>query len=145
VRPERHTYTALIERGEFTVSIPSSSQADIVDYCGLASGRNADKFAVAGLSQTRGKFVNAPLVREFPVCMECRLIHRLAIGSHELFVGEVLASWADEKYLDERGVSNLADMSPIAYAPMPGGGYYYTIGPSAGKSFSVGKTLLGNS
>ncbi|MDR3281396.1 MAG: flavin reductase family protein [Synergistaceae bacterium] len=142
VRPSRHTHAAIIERREFTVSIPASSQADIADYCGMASGKNVDKLAAAGLDSIRGKFVNAPVVRQFPICMECRLTHRLEVGSHDLFVGEVLASWIDEKYLDDLGVSDLLSLSPIAYAQLPGGGCYYAIGQSAGKSFSIGKTLL---
>jgi flavin reductase (DIM6/NTAB) family NADH-FMN oxidoreductase RutF len=142
VRRERHTYAAIIDRKAFTVCLPSSDQAVIADFCGMASGRNTDKLERASLTAKRGQFVDAPVVAEFPVCLECRMIHRLEIGSHDLFVGEVLASWVDEKYLDGTGAADLLSMSPIAYGPSTGGGQYFTLGPSAGKSFEIGKSLI---
>jgi len=96
VRPERHTHAAIIANREFTVCVPSSDQAAITDFCGMSSGREIDKLEQAGLTSVRGEFVNAPVVREFPVCLECRLIATLELGTHDLFVGEVLASWVDE-------------------------------------------------
>ncbi|MDR1651425.1 MAG: flavin reductase family protein [Synergistaceae bacterium] len=142
VRPERYTHAALVARREFTVCVPGSSQAEIADFCGMVSGKNTDKLAAANLTSSRGQFVNAPVIREFPVCMECRLIGRLDIGSHDLFVGEVLASWVDEKYLDGNNVADMGRLSPIAYAPLAGGGYYYSVGEPAAKSFSAGKSLM---
>jgi flavin reductase (DIM6/NTAB) family NADH-FMN oxidoreductase RutF len=142
VRTERYTHEAIIANKEYTVCIPSSDQSAIADYCGMVSGRGANKLERAGISSVRGEFVNAPVIKEFPVCLECRLIGSLELGTHDLFVGEVLASWVDEKFLDAKGTADLVKLSPIAYAPLPGGGEYYKIGPSAGKSFSVGRSLM---
>jgi flavin reductase (DIM6/NTAB) family NADH-FMN oxidoreductase RutF len=141
VRPERHTHAAIVANREFTVCLPSSDQAAIADFCGMVSGRSVDKLGRAGITSERGEFVNAPVIREFPVCLECRLIGTLALGSHDLFVGEVLASWIEEKYLGENGNIDLPGLSPMAYAPLPGGGEYYKIGSSVGKSFNIGRLL----
>jgi flavin reductase (DIM6/NTAB) family NADH-FMN oxidoreductase RutF len=142
IRHARHTYAAILDKKEFTISLPTAAQADIADFCGITSGRDVDKLNVAGLTAERGQFVNAPVVGEFPVCLECRLLHRLEIGSHDLFVGEVLASWADEKYLDGKGVIDLNLLSPLAYTPSSVGSGYYALGPSAGKPYSIGKSFI---
>ncbi|MDR3164857.1 MAG: flavin reductase family protein [Synergistaceae bacterium] len=141
VRPSRYTHETILDKREFTVCVPSSSQSKIADFCGLVSGRDVDKPASAGLATTKGQFTNAPLVAEFPVCMECRLIASLELGSHDLFVGEVVAAWVDAKYLDEHGNADLRKLSPIAYAPVTGGAEYFAIGESAGKSFSIGAAI----
>jgi flavin reductase (DIM6/NTAB) family NADH-FMN oxidoreductase RutF len=143
VRPARYTHEAILEKREFTVCVPSSSQSKIADFCGLVSGRDVDKPSAAGLSTAKGQFTDAPLVAEFPICMECKLMGSLKLGSHDMFVGEVVAAWVDAKYLDERGNADLRKLSPIAYAPAVGGTEYFAIGESAGKSFSIGKELMG--
>ncbi|MDR1132531.1 MAG: flavin reductase family protein [Synergistaceae bacterium] len=143
VRPSRYTHEAILDKREFTVCVPSSSQSKIADFCGLVSGRDVDKLASAGLTAMKGQFTDAPVVAEFPVCMECKLIGSLKLGSHDLFVGEVAAAWIDGKYLDEKGNADLRKLSPIAYAPMTGGAEYFTVGESAGKSFSIGRELMG--
>jgi flavin reductase (DIM6/NTAB) family NADH-FMN oxidoreductase RutF len=131
-----------MDKKAFTVCLPSSDQAVIADFCGMASGRDTDKLERAGLTAKRGQFADAPVVAEFPVCLECRMIHKLEIGSHDLFVGEVLASWVNEKYLDANGAADMTALSPIAYAPISGGRQYYALGPSVGKSFEIGKALI---
>ena len=143
VRPSRYTHEAISEKREFTVCVPSSSQSKIADFCGLVSGRDVDKLASAGLTAEKGQFTDAPVVAEFPVCMECKLMASLKLGSHDLFVGEVVAAWVDAKYLDEHGNADLRKLSPIAYAPAAGGAEYLTIGESAGKSFSIGREFIG--
>jgi flavin reductase (DIM6/NTAB) family NADH-FMN oxidoreductase RutF len=143
VRPSRYTHEAISDKREFTVCVPSSTQSKIADFCGLVSGRDVDKLASAGLTAMKGQFTDAPVVAEFPVCMECKLIGSLKLGSHGLFVGEVAAVWIDGKYLDEKGNADLRKLSPIAYAPMTGGAEYFTVGESVGKSFSIGRELMG--
>lgn len=139
IRKNRHTYRAVAERRAFTVNIPSAHQAQIADYCGLVSGSRVDKFATGGITPVRGKFVDAPIVNEFPICMECRLLHLFEIGSHDLFVGEVMASWVSEACLEPDGSVNPSKAFPIAYAP--GDGNYYTLGGSVGRAFEIGKPL----
>lgn len=143
LRKERHTYAALTRRRAFTVSVPSAHQAEIADYCGLVSGKDVDKFAVAGLTQVRGEFADAPIVLEMPICMECRLLHVLEIGSHDLFVGEVLASWMNESCLEPDGSLNPLRVYPMAFAPRDG--RYYSMGGSVARAFDVGKTLKSES
>lgn len=139
LRKSRHTYNAILERKSFTVNIPSSNRADQADFCGMVSGSKIDKFAAAKLTPKRGEFVDAPIVVEFPVCMECRLLHVLEIGSHDMFVGEIVASWVNEGCLEQDGSVNPSKVSPIAFAPGDGG--YYTLGHSIGRSFDIGKTF----
>ena len=139
IRKNRHTHKAIVERKAFTVNIPSARQAETADYCGLVSGSKIDKFTTAGLTPKRGEFVDAPIVDEFPVCMECRLLYVLEIGSHDLFVGEIVASWVNESCLEPDGSVNPIKVFPIAYAP--GDGSYYTMGGSVGRSFDIGKAL----
>ncbi len=139
IRKNRHTYKAIVERKAFSVNIPSTEQVEVADYCGLVSGSRVDKFTVAGLTPKRGQLVDAPIVHEFPVCMECRLLHLFEIGSHDIFVGEVMASWVSESCLEPDGSVNPIKVSPMAYAP--GDGNYYMLGGSVGRSFDIGKAL----
>jgi flavin reductase (DIM6/NTAB) family NADH-FMN oxidoreductase RutF len=138
IRKERHTYASVMEKKEFTVNIPSHSQAAQADFCGMASGRSVDKFARAGLTPLRGQHVDAPIVDEFPFCLECRLIHTFKIGSHDIFIGEILTSWASEDCLDGSGSPDPLKISPIAFA----GGMYYAIAAPALKAFDIGKSLM---
>ena len=92
LREATHTYQAILDREAFTVNVPSAEQVKVADYFGIASGCDVDKFAVAGLTATRAEHVEAPLVEEFPLNLECSLIHTLKIGLHTLFVGEILTS-----------------------------------------------------
>lgn len=138
VRRERHTYASLMEKKEFTVNIPSHSQAVQADFCGMTSGRSVDKFAAAGLTPLRGQYVDAPIVDEFPFCLECRLIHTFKIGSHDMFIGEILASWAREDCLGAGGSPDPFKISPIAFA----GGMYCKISAPVLKAFDIGKSLM---
>jgi flavin reductase (DIM6/NTAB) family NADH-FMN oxidoreductase RutF len=142
VRKQRHTYAAILEKREFTVNIPSTKLAKEADFCGMASGRSVNKFERALLTPKHGEFVDAPIVDEFPVCLECRLLHRLEIGSHDLFVGEILASWVREECLGEDGQPDPIKISPIAFTPMKDGARYYALGSPAGNAFDIGKPLM---
>jgi len=140
LRKSRHTYGSIVSRRAFTVNIPRADDARVADYCGLVSGRTHDKFAEAGLTPVRGEFADAPMVDEFPVCIECRLLHLLEIGSHDLFVGEILACWVRGSCLEPDGSVNPLRVSPIAFAP--GDGRYYELGGSVGRAFDIGKSLI---
>jgi flavin reductase (DIM6/NTAB) family NADH-FMN oxidoreductase RutF len=142
VRPSRYTHEAILDKREFTVCVPSASQSKIVDFCGLVSGRDVDKLASADLTAAKGQFTDAPIIAEFPVCMECKLMGFMGLGSHDLFVGEVVAAWIDAKYLDEHENADLRKLLPISYVPAAGGAEYFAIGESAGKSFSIGSELM---
>lgn len=140
LRPSRYTYATIVERRAFTVNIPSVNYVGQADFCGMTSGKRVDKFAATRLTPERGQFVDAPLVLEFPVCMECRLLHTFAIGSHDMFVGEIMASWIALDCLEPDGAVNPSKIAPITYAPGDGG--YYSIGYPVGRAFDAGRIFM---
>ncbi|MDO4786077.1 MAG: flavin reductase family protein [Fretibacterium sp.] len=139
LRPSRYSHAAIVDRGAFSVCVPSKRYMDQTDFCGIASGRSCDKFAAAGLTVESGPELGLPLVAEFPVCLECRLLHTFTVGSHDLFVGEIVSCSAEESVLDARGRLEPDALEALVY--MPGDGYY-DLGPRLGSSFEVGKRLM---
>lgn len=137
LRKSRYSYASILEKRCFSVNIPSEPYAEHADFCGIVSGRDVDKFAVLKLTPERGSFVDAPLVSEFPICLECRLLHVLEVGSHDLLVGEILASWVSEECVEKEGSPNPTKVNPISFAPVDG--LYYTMGYSIGRAFNIGK------
>jgi flavin reductase (DIM6/NTAB) family NADH-FMN oxidoreductase RutF len=144
IRKSRHTHAAILARKEFTVNIPSASLAKEVDFCGITSGRDVDKFERTGLTPMRSEFVDAPLVDEFPLCLECRLRQTVELGSHDMFIGEIIASWFREDCLNNACEPDPLKISPLAFTPLKSGSAYYSLGDTTGRAFSVGKTLLGH-
>lgn len=116
VRPERLSYSLIHESGEFALNIPPASLLRAVDFCGMVSGYEVDKFAEAHLTPMAGLKVRAPLVRECPVNLECVVRHSLVLGSHVLFVGEVVALHADEEVVED-GAVVMGRVAPLAYDP----------------------------
>ena len=139
IRRTRHTHAGILERRAFTVNVATQEQVRQVDYLGIASGAAEDKFAAAGLTPGRATTVDAPCVAEFPVVLECRLLHALDLGVHTLFVGEVLEMQADEAVLGPGGLPDIALLRPLVYSP--GQMAYYEIGPRLATAFHVGKGL----
>lgn len=129
VRPERFSHGLIAETGEFVVNLPGAAQVGVVDYCGQVSGRSVDKWASCGLTQAPASKIRTPLIAECPVALECRVTHRLILGVHELFVGEVLAVQIDEEVLSEQGRLDYERAQPLAYA----GGYYWRLGELLGR------------
>ena len=129
VRSERYSHHLIAEVGEFVVNLPSAGQVDVVDYCGHVSGRDVDKWAACGLTPTPASKVRVPLIAECPVALECRVTQQIALGSHDLFVGEVLAVQLDESVLDEGGRLDYARAQPFAYL----GGYYWQVAGILGR------------
>jgi flavin reductase (DIM6/NTAB) family NADH-FMN oxidoreductase RutF len=132
----RYTYDAILERKVFTINVPSQDHVSAADYFGVASGKDEDKFAVTGLTPVRGEFVNAPYISEFPVILECRLLHTVEIGLHTQFIGEILDVKADEKVLKEDGNPDIELIRPIIYAT--GARTYHALGEYLGKAYSIG-------
>ncbi|MBN1659620.1 MAG: flavin reductase family protein [Anaerolineae bacterium] len=129
VRAERYSHGLIVEAGEFVVNLPRADQAGIVDYCGQVSGRAVDKWAACDLTRVPGTKVRTPLIAECPVALECVVSHQLALGTHDLFVGEVVAVQVDEAMLDERGRIDYGRVNPMAYV----GGYYYGVNELLGR------------
>jgi flavin reductase (DIM6/NTAB) family NADH-FMN oxidoreductase RutF len=139
LREATYTYQILKERPAFTVNIPSEAYAKEADYFGIASGRTEDKFAATGLTPVRSDLVDAPYVEEFPFFLECRLVHTIELGSHTLFIGEILDLKADEDVLGETGFPDIEKLKPLIFDY--GNLIYQGIGGYLGKAFVMGKEL----
>ncbi|MDP2872818.1 MAG: flavin reductase family protein [Bacillota bacterium] len=124
VRPSRHSYALILKSGEFVVNMPSVDQAPLVDFCGTRSGREVDKFAALGLDVLPGAVVGAPLIADCPVNLECRVIKRTELGSHDVFFGEVVAAHAHPGALTPAGAIDPQKARLLAYA----GGAYWSLG-----------------
>lgn len=136
VRPERYSYGILKDTGEFVVNLTTEHLARATDFCGVKSGRDVDKFRELGLTEESAEFVRAPLIGESPVNLECRVTKVEELGSHHLFLAEVLAVHADEAYLDENNRYALEKTRPLAYVH----GQYYGLGNLLGTfGYSVRK------
>jgi len=117
IRPSRFSHSIVKESGEFVINLPDESQAFATDYCGHVSGRRSDKFADCSLTAEKGSVVAAPIIKECPINIECKVTHSLMLGSHELFVGEIVAIQVDEKCVDEKGHIITANAKPFVYIP----------------------------
>ena len=137
LRKATYTYGSIIEREAFTLSVPSEHQVQEADYFGMVSGRNTDKFKETGLTPVRSERVDAPYVGEFPMILECRVIHHYEIGLHTHFVGEILDVKIEESLLTDEGSPDIEKIRPIVYSPEVQ--KYHTIGSYIGKAFEVGK------
>lgn len=136
VRPERYSYHMIEETGEFVVNLTTEELACATDYCGVKSGRDMDKWKAVRLTPVPGIHVKAPMVKESPVNIECRVTRKLELGSHDMFLAEVLAVHADERYMDGDGRFHLNDAGPLVYSH----GRYLAVGREIGSfGYSVKK------
>ena len=136
VRPERHSYNIIKENGEFVINLTTEKLAYATDWCGVKSGKDVDKFKEMKLTKESAYLVKAPLIKESPVSVECRVKQIVPLGSHDMFVAEILSIDADEKYIDEKGAFDISKCNLIAYA----NGGYYPLSDKVGKfGFSVMK------
>lgn len=136
VRPERYSYQILKETGEFVINLTTKELAYATDYCGVKSGRDVDKFRELGLNALEAKEVKAPLIAESPVNIECKVREVIALGSHDMFMADVVAVHADEKYMDEKHKFHLEQSQPIVYSH----GAYLVCGEQVGTfGYSVKK------
>ena len=116
VRPERHSYKALHETGEFVVNLTTEKLAKATDFCGVRSGRDMDKFEQTGLKKGEAKKINAPVIEDSPVNIECRVREEVALGSHTMFIADVVHVTVDDAYMDEKGTFHLEKAAPIVYS-----------------------------
>lgn len=128
VRPERYSYDIIRETGEFVVNLTTEKLVRATDFCGVRSGRDVDKFKEMRLTPGRAAHVEAPLIEESPVNIECRVTQRLELGSHHMFVAEVLGVDVDEAYLDEKGKFQLNKAGLMVYSH----GEYFGLGKKLG-------------
>jgi flavin reductase (DIM6/NTAB) family NADH-FMN oxidoreductase RutF len=150
VRPTTYSHQNIIDRQAFTVNIPSKRYLKHVDYAGLVSGRDTDKFAVCGLTAVESERVDAPYIDEFPTVAECKLRHTLDLGSHTMFIGEIMSIKGEERILTDlshllRNLNDIPDMvkaEGIVYAFAGDGRYYCDLGEPLEKAYSVGRELI---
>ena len=136
VRPERYSYRAIKETGEFVVNLTTAEMVKAVDFCGVRSGKNVDKFKETGLHKGEGAKVNVPVIEDSPVNIECKVREVLELGSHHMFVADVVHVTVDDRYMDEKGSFHLEKANPNVYSH----GTYFDIGKSRGTfGYSVRK------
>lgn len=136
VRPERYSYDIIKETGEFVINLTSENLVKAVDYCGVKSGRNVDKFKEMKLTPINGNIVKVPMIGESPVNIECRVTQILPLGSHHMIIAEVLGVHVDKAYMNKNGKFELSKARPIVYSH----GEYYGLGELLGTfGYSVKK------
>lgn len=136
VRPERHSYNLIKEQGEFVINLTNEKLAYATDWCGVKTGAKVDKFKEMNLTKEKAKFVKCPLIKESPVSIECKVKEIKELGSHHMFIAEVLSIDADEEYIDDKGAFDISKCNLIAYS----NGHYYSLGKKIGRfGFSVQK------
>ena len=129
VRPSRYSHEIIKKTGEFVINLPNVKLARATDYCGVKSGREVNKFSHLKLTPLPSEQVKAPLIAECPLNIECRVTEIKPLGSHDMFMAQVLAIHADEKYLDKKsGALDLKAADLICYSH----GKYYALGKQLG-------------
>jgi flavin reductase (DIM6/NTAB) family NADH-FMN oxidoreductase RutF len=129
VRPERHSYEIIKRTGEFVINLTTKRLARATDWCGVRSGKDYDKFSQMGLTATPAAVVTAPVVEESPVAIECRVKQIIPLGSHDMFLADVVNVLVDEEYIDpESGRLDLQRAEPITYCH----GEYFSLGEVIG-------------
>jgi len=137
LRKATYTYGNLTQRRAFTVNVPSQDHVREADYFGMATGREVDKFSATGLTAVRSEFVDAPYVQEFPLILECRLLHVIELGLHTQFVGQILDVKADQSVLGHDDLPDMEKVRPILFAPESQ--LYYGVGECLGQAFKIGE------
>jgi flavin reductase (DIM6/NTAB) family NADH-FMN oxidoreductase RutF len=139
LRKSRHSYASIVARKAFTVNVPSENFVREVDYAGIVSGKNSDKFAETGLTPIASDLVDAPYVGEFPLIVECRLLQTVELGIHTQFIGEIVDVKAETDVLDEACLPDGAKVRPIIFDTATRN--YYGLGQLIGRGFSIGNEL----
>lgn len=136
VRPSRYSYQILEETGEFVINLTNESLVKACDYCGVVSGREVDKFAKTGLTPIPMEHVHAMGIEESPVNMECKITEKRELGSHTMFIAEVVGVTVDDQYMDETGKFHINESGLVMYSH----GEYFALGKKLGKfGYSVKK------
>ncbi len=129
VRRDRFSYEMLCKTGEFVINLTSENLLPCCDYCGIRSGRDEDKFAEMGLTKVAADFVSTPLIEQSPINLECKVFQTLNLGSHDMFLADVLAVHADDSIVDENGGINYQLAHLVNYQH----GNYYATGKQLGR------------
>lgn len=136
VRPTRHSYDIIKKNGEFAINLPTTALVKAVDFCGVRSGRDTDKIKACGLHLVMPEHGNVPILDESPVSLSCKVTQILPLGSHDMFLAEIIGTAADSRYVDSKGKLNLQQSGLLAYAH----GEYFALGRKCGEfGYSVRK------
>jgi len=136
VRPERHSFGLIKQSGEFTINVPTATMAKKVDWCGVKSGREFNKFKECNWTAVEGSKVKAPIVAECPLALECKVVNTLDLGAHTLFIAEILAVQVSKDHLDDKGRFLVEKDNLLCYVH----GHYYGLGECLGHfGYSVKK------
>ena len=129
IRPQRHSYKIIKESGEFTLNLTPAHLIRAADYCGMYTGAKVDKFAKCGLTIEEGSEVACPSIAECPLSLECRVTDIVPLGTHDMFIADIVSVRADEKLLDEKGklCMERADLAAFAH------GEYFALGKKIGQ------------
>lgn len=128
VKPERYSYHMIEETGEFVINLTTEKLAYAADYCGVKSGKDVNKWEKMRLTPIPGEKVTVPMVKESPVNLECRVTEKKELGSHHMFLAQVVAVHVDEKYMDAKGRFHLNEAKPLVYSH----GRYLSVGKEIG-------------
>lgn len=129
IRPERYSYKMIKDNMEFAINLTNQKLAYATDWCGVKSGSQVDKFKEMHLTKEKANFIKCPIIKESPVSLECKVVEVKELGSHTMFLAEVLSIDADEEYINEKGEFDISKCNLIAYA----NGGYYALGRKIGK------------
>lgn len=129
VRPSRYSYEIIKRTGEFVVNLPTEELTYATDWCGVKSGRDFDKFKEMKLTPEKGSFTNCPVIAESPAAIECKVKDIIPLGSHDMFLGEILGVTVKSEYMDENGKFCYEKTKPVCYSH----GEYYGLGTYLGK------------
>ena len=130
VRPERHSYEIIKRNMEFVINLTTEALAEATDWCGIRSGRNYNKFAEMGLTPGKSAMIAAPIIEESPLCIECKVKEIISLGSHDMFISDVVNVQADDQYFDSKtGKFDMQEAKLTAYSH----GHYYKLGKQIGK------------
>ena len=136
VRKERHSHAIIKESGLFAINLTTKPLARAADFCGVKSGRDVDKFKMTGLTPIKGLVLDIPIIEESPLSIECKVTEIKELGSHDLFLAQVVGVTIEESLMDENGRFRLDQAKLVAYSH----GAYYALGESLGTfGFSVQK------
>jgi len=137
LRKATYSHNSIVQNKAFTINIPAADYVRETDYAGIASGKDVDKFAHLKFTPIKSDLVYAPYIQEFPLILECRLLHTIEIGLHTQFIGVILDVKAEESLLGEKQILQMEKIDQFVFCP--GARTYYKVGDYIGKAFSIGR------
>lgn len=136
VNRARHTHRGIRETGTFSVCLPGADIVEKADYCGLVSGKNTDKSNLFDIFY--GETKTAPMIGECPLCLECKVIEEVGLPTHDLFIGEIVGAYTEERYLTD-GKIDIKKLNPLLLTMRDNN--YWTVGDHIGRAWNIGLKL----